>query len=193
MSPNEPVTGTSVSTERVSCGNCGCTIDRKVAQVVDNVPLCLPCSNGEPCPRCNPGVRISDRQRAKIGEKAKCMTQMVGELYREMIEEQDLSDEEIEELVGGMDSGQFMRSTGGVHLDRAWRELKDVGYDDDPIRIVIEPEMAVPEDHHYRIRFEPLELVSVETGEPVDGPAPMGIDTYEYRSQDEVGREQSDN
>lgn len=165
MSRDEPVTG--VSTERTTCGNCGCTIDREVAQSVDGVFLCPPCSDGDPCPRCNPSP------------SRKCWKGELDEAYRKVIDEMD--DEVIEEMDDHLDLDKFRRSIGGIHLDRVWRELKGIGYDKDPIRIVIEPEMAFPDNDHYSIRFEPLELVSIETGEPVDRPSPVSLDEYEYR------------
>lgn len=47
---------------------------------------------------------------------------------------------------------------GGVHLDQIGEVLSDVGYERDPVRITIEPVTDNPEDHHYQIRFEDLEL-----------------------------------
>lgn len=45
---------------------------------------------------------------------------------------------------------------GGVHLDQIDQELDGIGYDRDPIKIIIEPE--TPDgSHHYKIRFFDLE------------------------------------
>lgn len=76
----------------------------------------------------------------------------------------DRLEQSLEQLdeAGELDSERITFDTtsiGGVHLDRIGEELSEVDYGRDPVRITIEPEIAHPDDHHYRIGFEDLERV----------------------------------